>query len=99
MKVRFKLLMSTLLLASSTLIADVIEIPVGQQSAVDISLPQRGQTMTQVEQLHGAPQQRSTTGHPPITRWNYGNFSVYFEGRHVLHSASHFTPAHPVQSQ
>ena len=54
------------------------------------SLPKRGASMGQVEAKFGAPQQKqSAVGGgsrrtPPITRWNYANFSVYFENSHVV---------------
>ncbi|MGM0553314.1 MAG: hypothetical protein ACQETK_05855 [Pseudomonadota bacterium] len=53
-------------------------------------LPARGQSRTRVEREFGAPQKRHTpVGDPPITRWDYADFSVVFEGDHVLHSIVH----------
>lgn len=50
-------------------------------------LPSRGMSMQQVEKRHGAPVSRRTpVGDPPITRWEYDEFIVYFEYRHVIHS-------------
>ncbi len=52
-------------------------------------LPSRGMTMAQVEKSHGAPEvRRSPVGDPPITRWEYSGFVVYFEYRHVIHSVA-----------
>lgn len=54
------------------------------------SLPKRGSSMSQVEAKFGAPQQKqSAVGGgsrrtPPITRWIYDRFSVYFENTHVV---------------
>ncbi|MGH8051389.1 MAG: hypothetical protein ACREPB_12075 [Arenimonas sp.] len=54
------------------------------------ALPKRGNSMAQVEAKFGAPQQKlSAVGGgsrrtPPITRWVYANFSVYFENSHVV---------------
>ena len=55
-------------------------------------LPGRGQSMTQVEASFGAPQVKhaavsgpnSRRSNPPITRWDYPGFSVYFEYSHVV---------------
>ena len=53
------------------------------------SMPTRGMTMQQVEQSHGAPLVRKApVGDPPITRWEYEGFVVYFEYRHVIHSVT-----------
>jgi len=52
-----------------------------------IDRPKRGTTMNQVEAHFGAPVERHpTVGKPPITRWDYAGFSVFFEGDRVIHS-------------
>jgi len=49
--------------------------------------PTRGMTMKQVEAKFGAPASRTEpVGKPPITRWDYPAFQVYFEYDHVIHS-------------
>jgi hypothetical protein len=54
------------------------------------SLPKRGTSMAQVEAKFGAPVQKvaavggGSKRTPPITRWVYANFSVYFENTHVV---------------
>ena len=49
--------------------------------------PARGISMAKVEARFGPPATRSApVGKPPITRWDYPNFAVYFEYNHVLHS-------------
>lgn len=51
--------------------------------------PGRGMTMQAVEAQFGAPaQKRGTVGQPPITRWDYPGFSVYFEFERVIHAVS-----------
>jgi len=53
-------------------------------------LPRRGASMAQVEARYGAPQQKfapvggGSPHTPPITRWQYETFSVYFENSHVV---------------
>jgi hypothetical protein len=50
-----------------------------------IARPARGSTMTAVERKFGAPLNRHpTVGAPPITRWDYAGFSVFFERDRVI---------------
>jgi hypothetical protein len=55
-----------------------------------VSLPKRGSSMAQVQSKFGAPQQKiaavggGSKRTPPITRWIYPAFSVYFENSHVV---------------
>ena len=47
----------------------------------------RGMSMSQVEQRYGEPTRRiGAVGDPPISRWIYPQFVVYFEGQHVIHA-------------
>jgi len=49
--------------------------------------PKRGSSMAGVEARFGPPATRSgAVGQPPITRWDYPNFAVFFEYDHVVHS-------------
>ena len=53
------------------------------------SLPVRGTSMSQVEARFGAPTERHPAiGQPPITRWVYPSFVVYFEYSHVVHAVA-----------
>ncbi|MDH3645391.1 MAG: hypothetical protein OER80_01325 [Gammaproteobacteria bacterium] len=55
----------------------------------DRPMPTRGMTMELVESTYGAPAgKRSPVGDPPITRWEYQQFIVYFEYKRVIHSVS-----------
>jgi len=50
-------------------------------------MPHRGMTMEQVKQSFGEPKKKiAPVGKPPITRWVYDGFIVYFEDGHVIHS-------------
>jgi hypothetical protein len=52
-----------------------------------VETPQRGSTMSAVEQKFGAPANKSSpVGNPPITKWFYPNFVVVFENDKVLHA-------------
>jgi hypothetical protein len=47
--------------------------------------PARGALMKTVEKQFGPPATRHpTVGKPPITRWDYPSFSVFFEGDRVI---------------
>ena len=47
--------------------------------------PRRGSTMSDVEKQFGAPATRHpTVGEPPITRWDYSGFAVFFERDRVI---------------
>jgi len=53
----------------------------------DMPVPRRGERMASVRQRFGAPDRYlSPVGDPPITRWEYPDFVVYFEHRRVVHS-------------
>lgn len=66
-------------------------------------LPTRGMTMTQVERKFGAPLAKLPTRggdaprHPPINRWQYADYIVYFERNRVIHSVIN-PPAHDNKS-
>lgn len=74
--------------------ADTLQIPINQQgSQVNINLPQFGDSQQQVLSLHGEPVKRyPSVGQPPITRWDYADFSVYFEYKTVINSVKHHQP-------
>lgn len=51
--------------------------------------PQRGLSKAGVAADFGEPQSRGTpVGDPPISRWEYGSFVVFFEYDRVLHSVA-----------
>ncbi|MGA9421737.1 MAG: hypothetical protein WBW61_05190 [Rhodanobacteraceae bacterium] len=56
------------------------------------NVPVRGMTMAQVERRYGAPLEKLPTAggdtprHPPIHRWRYTDYTVYFERNLVLHT-------------
>lgn len=53
--------------------------------ASTVERPARGITMAAVEAKFGAPATRhAAVGAPPITRWDYAGFVVYFEHERVI---------------
>jgi len=84
-----KLLVLAVLSVANMALAEDVAMPntnaAPQQTP--IKLPPRGSTMSSVEASFGAPAQReAAVGQPPITRWEYSGFVVYFEYEHVIHS-------------
>ncbi len=52
-----------------------------------IATPKRGMTMDEVAKRFGAPAEKlPAVGKPPITRWKYPGFTVYFESKYVIDS-------------
>jgi hypothetical protein len=87
--------LALLLLAASgaqadTLLLDGIEVD--RQSGE--TRPRPGMSMQAVESAYGAPAERhaavggSAVEQPPITRWDYPAFSVYFENDRVIHAVA-----------
>jgi hypothetical protein len=69
--------------------AELIKIPVGQQTSADtaVQLPHRGASTAAVTRGYGEPAKRgAAVGEPPISRWEYPGFAVYFEYDHVVHA-------------
>lgn len=65
-----------------------------QVRASQVERPKRGITMAEVEKHFGAPVTRhpavggANPHQPPITRWDYNGFSVFFEKDHVIESVA-----------
>jgi hypothetical protein len=75
---------STVLLGS---IANADELKMTPAPAGGANQPARGMSMERVESAFGAPSNRvAAIGNPPITRWEYPGFVVFFEHNIVLHS-------------
>ena len=56
-------------------------------SVEGVTRPTRGMSMANVEREFGqAEQTSSAVGEPPIIRWDYPTFIVYFEHNTVIHS-------------
>lgn len=56
-------------------------------SSEGVIRPVQGMSMTTVEQQYGQPDEKSpAVGDPPITRWTYNGFVVFFEHNLVIHS-------------
>lgn len=75
--------------ASSISSADVLIIKrIEQEQSID--MPKRGISMNQVISHYGEPTiKKEPIGIPPITEWQYVDFSVYFENQWVINSVAY----------
>lgn len=79
------LLLLALIVAQPAL-AETLSTTIGDPAAAS-DRPHRGSSMAAVESRFGEPINRhSAVGKPPITRWDYPQFAVYFEHDRVLHA-------------
>jgi len=83
-------LVAVILSALSTAYAESLIIEnIDKSSASLTESPNRGMSMETVESKWGEPdQKRAAIGEPPISRWEYSNFVVYFEYSHVIHAVT-----------
>ena len=83
-----------LLITALPLNAQTLEIPLGEQGDPQLTqLPQTGESRRSVLERFGlADEEHAPVGQPPITRWDYREFSVYFEYDHVVNSVRHHRP-------
>lgn len=66
--------------------SDVLLVERVQRSS-QAATPARGTLMAQVEAQYGQPERKvDAVGKPPISRWVYPGFTVYFEHSHVIHA-------------
>ncbi|GLZ85466.1 hypothetical protein Pres01_15170 [Metapseudomonas resinovorans] len=89
-------LLLTCLLLALPVGAETIEIPVGEQGDLGLPLPVRGESQRAVLERFGLPdKEHPAVGKPPISRWDYREFSVYFESGQVIDSVRHHQPRAP----
>jgi hypothetical protein len=70
--------------------ADTLTMPRSGYEQPGMDMPSRGMTMDQVQRAYGQPRSiKPAVGDPPITRWVYEHYTVYFEHSHVIHSVPH----------
>ncbi|MET0986927.1 MAG: hypothetical protein ABW034_16140 [Steroidobacteraceae bacterium] len=73
-------------LAASISRAEELAVPEATAAA---DRPSRGMSMHTVESRYGEPTKRlEAVGQPPITRWEYPGFVVYFENQMVIHAVA-----------
>jgi len=95
MKKQLSALLTTLVISStlSTMAADPVKkgelytTAVTTQGDRSVSRPRNAQTKQEVSSEFGEPDNKvAAIGEPPISRWEYSNYHVYFEHNLVIHS-------------
>src|SRR5690242_4798008 len=95
--VRFAL--AGLLLLPLAAIADLLVVPSGAPEGPPVNKPDKGMSMSQVVAKFGEPASKhppvggASKFQPPITRWDYPQFSVVFEHEHVIDAVVPEQPA------
>lgn len=93
-------LLLSLALCAAPALADTLDMPAPAAAApsaaetgkapYDVELPSRGMSMSSVEKQFGRPITKiAPVGEPPIARWVYPDYTVYFEGKYALHAVLH----------
>jgi len=90
MKTRSLVVLACLLAPAGAAVAETLVVnDQVQMRDSTVERPHRGATMQSVEKSFGQPSQRhATVGQPPITRWDYPGFSVFFEKDRVIHAVA-----------
>lgn len=71
---------------AGNIMADTINLP-AKMNNYAMELPGRGMSKATVEQRFGQPEYKSdAVGKPPISKWHYELFTVYFESNFVIHA-------------
>jgi hypothetical protein len=70
--------------------SDVLLLDAIQSDSGSVGKPARGMSMDQVRSRYGEPgNELPWVGDPPITRWVYDDYTVYFEHQYVINSVVH----------
>jgi len=88
---KLSILIAGLLLTLTSAQAEVISIADPRYDVPNsdggVLRPTQGMNMSQVEQKFGSPETKvPAVGDPPISRWIYPEFSVFFEYDKVIHA-------------
>ena len=85
-KLRTISLVALLLAAMGSANADTLQMT-GPSAGSNDGRPSRGMTQASVESKYGSPVAvKAPVGDPPITRWEYASFVVFFEYDKVIHA-------------
>ena len=87
-KLRKLLLPALLLAALGTAQAETLKMD-GMSADTGDARPSRGMSQSSVQSKYGRPTAvKAAVGDPPITRWEYQDFVVYFEYDRVIHAVA-----------
>lgn len=74
-------------LSAEEVIVPTAEPETSEATEYSVQLPGRGMTMEAVQNRFGeAVEKFSAVGEPPISKWVFKDFSVYFESEFVIHA-------------
>ena len=90
MRQSYGIMLLTALAMLATARADTLIVAGQDQARATASdRPSRGMTMDSVAARWGTPAAKAgAVGQPPITRWEYDGFVVFFEYNHVVHAVA-----------
>lgn len=80
-------------------VPEVVVITEASAPATSSLLPSKGMSKSSVLATYGQPSEKrapvggSSPRQPPITRWDYAGYSVFFEHSHVVDTVVHSQPA------
>ncbi|MBT8088216.1 MAG: hypothetical protein KJO46_09275 [Gammaproteobacteria bacterium] len=87
-KLRTILLSTLLVMAFGTAGAQTLKMD-GMSADAGDARPSRGMSQASVQSRYGSPTAvKAPVGNPPITRWEYQDFVVYFEYDKVIHAVT-----------
>lgn len=90
-----KTLTAAIVLAALAGAAWANDVPPRSAATRSENQPMHGMTMADVTRLFGPPEKKiAAVGDPPIARWVYPHYVVYFEHNIVLHSVLKARPFH-----
>lgn len=84
---------STLVVSEPAFSEDVM-VPIGHQAEYkkNVERPPTGMSSEKVREKFGEPLDwKEPVGDPPISRWEYQDFVVYFEYDHVVHTVMKYS--------
>ena len=71
---------------STSVTAETANLPASVKN-FSVELPGRGMSKDKVRERFGYPIERiAAVGKPPISKWRYDLFTVYFESDYVIHA-------------
>jgi hypothetical protein len=91
-------LLAAIFMMATPVHADTFDVRRNAGHSRRADVPRRGLTMAEVERRYGAPVEKLPTAggdaprHPPINRWRYAGYTVYFERNRVIHSVVDSAP-------
>ncbi len=86
--IKLRMVSAVALLAGMAAMANAETVNMaGATAGSDDGRPTRGMTQASVESKYGSPVSvQAAVGEPPITRWVYADFVVFFEYDRVIHA-------------